>query len=91
MIAKLRNTCYRVTTVCEAAIKMYFADTRPHFLPKLLATEGRVLLPNQMNFWKKSKRGRGGGVIFNPKVYVADFGSLNIESERKNCSVIFRK
>ena len=38
LIAKLRNTCYRVTKVCEEAIKIYFADTRAHFLPKQLAT-----------------------------------------------------
>ena len=30
---------------------------------------GRVPLPHQMNFWKNSK----WGVIFNPKIYVADF------------------
>ena len=33
----------------------------------------RVLLQNRMIFWKSSK---GGGVIFNPKIYVADFGNF---------------
>ena len=32
-------------------------------------TEGRVLLPKRMNFRKTSK----GGVIFNPRIYAADF------------------
>ena len=31
---------------------------------------GRVALPNRMNFRKSAK---GGGVNFNPKIYVADF------------------
>ena len=35
--------------------------------------KGRVALPNQMNFWKGV---RGRGVIFNPNIYVADFGKL---------------
>jgi len=26
-----------------------------------------------MNFWKSAK---GGGVIFNPKIYIADFGNF---------------
>ena len=33
----------------------------------------RVTRPNQMNFRKKSK---GGMVIFNPKIYIANFGPL---------------
>ena len=33
-------------------------------------------LPKRMNFQKTSK-GAGGGVILNPKIYVADFGPLN--------------
>ena len=33
--------------------------------------KGWVTLPNQMNFRKSSKEGR---VIFNPKIYIADFG-----------------
>ena len=36
-------------------------------------TEGRVRLPNGMNFQKSAK---GGGVIFNPKIYIADFGNF---------------
>ena len=36
--------------------------------------KGRVPLTNGMNFWKSSKGGRG--FIFNPKIYVADFGNL---------------
>ena len=35
--------------------------------------KGRVALPDWMNFRKSS---RGGGVIFNPKIYIADFGPL---------------
>ena len=31
--------------------------------------QGRMATPKQMNFWRSSK---GGGVIFNPKIYVAD-------------------
>ena len=34
---------------------------------------GRVPLPNWMIFWKSAK---GGGIIFNPKIYVADFGNF---------------
>ena len=30
-----------------------------------------------MNFRKISKGGGGGGVIFNPKIYVVDFGNFN--------------
>ena len=37
--------------------------------------KGRAASPKRMNFWKSSKR--GGGVISNPKIYVADFGHLN--------------
>ena len=36
--------------------------------------KGRVPLPNRMNFWNSSKR--RGGVIFNPKIYVAVFGNF---------------
>ena len=39
----------------------------------VIDTKGRVRLPNQMNFWKRAK---GGGVIFNPKIYIADFGNV---------------
>ena len=39
----------------------------------VIDTKGRVRLPNQMNFWKSAK---GGGVIFNPKLYIADFGKF---------------
>ena len=34
--------------------------------------KGRVALPNRFNFRKSSKG--GVGVIFNPKIYVVDFG-----------------
>ena len=37
------------------------------------ATKGRIPLPNRMNFWKSAK---GGGVIFNSKIYIADFGNF---------------
>ena len=36
--------------------------------------KGRAASPKRMNFWKSSKRGGEGGVISNPKIYVADFG-----------------
>ena len=39
----------------------------------LNVNKGRVALPNRMNFWKSSK---GGEVIFNLKIYVADFGNF---------------
>ena len=39
----------------------------------VIDTKGRVRLPNQMNFWKSAK---GGGVTFNPKIYIADFGNF---------------
>ena len=39
----------------------------------VIETKGRVRLPNQMNFWKSAK---GGGVIFNPKNCIADFGNF---------------
>ena len=34
-----------------------------------------VRLPNRMNF-RKSAEGGGRGVIFNPKIYIADFGNF---------------
>ena len=34
--------------------------------------KGRIPLPNRMNIWKSAKE----GVIFNPKIYVADFGNF---------------
>ena len=37
--------------------------------------KGRLPLPKRMNFRKSSKR--GGGVIFNPKIYIAKFGPLS--------------
>ena len=39
---------------------------------KVDTTKGRDPLPNQMIFWKSCK----GGVIFNPKIYVADYGNF---------------
>ena len=36
--------------------------------------EGRLASPKRMNSQKSSK---GGRVIFNPKIYVVDFGHLN--------------
>ena len=35
---------------------------------------GRIPLPNWMNFRKSAIE--GGGAIFNPKIYVADFGNF---------------
>ena len=54
LIAKLRNTCYRVTKVCEEAIKIYFADTRAHFLPKQLATWKEIssILLHWLSSWQ---------------------------------------
>ena len=40
------------------------------------SASGRIPLPNRMNFWKSAKRGGGGGVVFNPKIYVADSGNF---------------
>ena len=37
-------------------------------------SKGQVALTKQMNFRQRSK---GGGVIFNPKIYVTDFGPFN--------------
>ena len=37
--------------------------------------KGRVPLPKRINFWKSAKEGRGG-VIFNQKIYVVDFGNF---------------
>ena len=37
------------------------------------ATKERIPLPNRMNFWKSAK-----GVIFNPKIYIADFGNFSL-------------
>ena len=47
--------------------------------PKLecLHLKRRVRVPKQMIFWKGSKGWGGEGVIFNPKIYNADFGPLN--------------
>ena len=33
-----------------------------------------MAVPNRINFWTSPKG--GGGVIFNPKIYVADFGNF---------------
>ena len=41
---------------------------------KKIWTKGRVALTNRMNFWKSAKGGEG--VIFNPKIYIADFGNF---------------
>ena len=38
--------------------------------------DGWGYVPKRMNFWKISKG--GGGVIFNPKIYVADFEPLYV-------------
>ena len=35
---------------------------------------GRIAIPKRTNFWKSSE---GGGVVSNPKIYVAKFGPLN--------------
>ena len=34
---------------------------------------GRMAVPNRMHLWKSSK---GEGVIFNPKIYISDFGNF---------------
>ena len=36
--------------------------------------KGSSTFPNRMNFRKSSER--GGGAIFNPKIYIAKFGPL---------------
>ena len=36
--------------------------------------EGQMVSTKRVNFRKSSKR--GGGVIFNPKIHVADFGNF---------------
>ena len=41
------------------------------YIPRT-ASRGRMALPNRMNFQKKYK---SGGVIFNPMIYAADFGT----------------
>ena len=42
-----------------------------------LRCEGRVTLPNETNIRKSSKGREGGGVvIFNTKIYIADFGNF---------------
>ena len=38
--------------------------------------KGRILLPNQMNFWTSAKGGEGGGGYFNLKICTADFGNF---------------
>ena len=40
-------------------------------------------------FWKRSKE--GGGLIFNPEIYIVDFVPLNRFFFGKNCNKIFRK
>ena len=37
-------------------------------------SKGRMVLPNWMNFRKRGEG--GGGFIFNPKIYFADFGNF---------------
>ena len=39
-------------------------------------SKGRVRLPKQMSLGKLPKEGERGGVIFNSKLYIADFGHL---------------
>ena len=51
--------------------------------------QGRVTLPNQVNIRKSSK----GGVIFNPKIHIADCGPLQrffSNAFRKKNNIIFR-
>ena len=40
--------------------------------------KGRVRVPKRMIFWKISKR--GVGVVFNPKIHIADFGILKTKT-----------
>ena len=44
------------------------------FLVDFYRPKGRVRVPKQMDFRKIFKQ--EGGVIFNPKIYVADFGNF---------------
>ena len=41
---------------------------------KNTTSKGRIPLPNRMNFLNSAKG--GGGVIFNPRIYIADFGNF---------------
>ena len=54
--------------------------------------KGRVALPNRMSF-RKSAKG-GAGVIFNPKIDIADFGPIKgvffLRFPKKNCNTIFQ-
>ena len=45
-----------------------------HLMESFAHVKGRVAAPNQMNFRKSAKGGRWA--IFNPKIYVADFGNF---------------
>ena len=65
-----------------------FLQEKSHFhttsrIPKspLANGKGRITPPNRMNFQKSSKE--GGGVIFNPKIYVADVGFLSMKLIQK--------
>ena len=52
---------------------------------------GRVKLPKQMNFRKSFE---GGGVIFNPNIYIADFGPLTLFHPRgqgRSAPFVFNK
>ena len=73
----------------KLAIITSFGRSVLHKVP--FDSKGRVALPNRMNFRKSSK---GGGHIFNPKIYIPDFGPLYRALKmgfRKNCNISFRK
>ena len=54
---------------------MHFPQTNKQAnTEKINFAKGRVVLSKRMNFRKSFKR---GGVISNPKIYIADFGLLN--------------
>ena len=68
-----------VTLACEdgqqfEAHKVILAASSPSLRHLLKANKGQTVLQNGLIFGKVPK---GGGVIFNPKIYIAKFGPLN--------------
>ena len=88
----LRNFCAHLWIHCEYQNLDLQKVKRQQIKMLIGCLYGRVTLPKQINFWKSSER--GGGVISNPKIYIADFchykrffGHVFL----KNCNMIFRK
>ena len=74
----------KLLVVYEINLKVYNL-----VLPIPSKCQGRVPLP-KLSFFEEFQRGKGS-LVFNPKVYIADFEPLNRTFSKKNCNIIFLK